>query len=216
MTPEKELAASPMSSKSVTEIVNGSHKFVIQGYPLAKGMGVRKHIASDTSTFFDGLDGGEISENSVASTLALADQYHAMELKACCLKFAVENIAVVMRSSGFEYLRDDCPSLQSELLKIIAGCEEECNSGGKSRSVCAQLSIGEDSNDRRVITEDSDLNLEKVKAEMLGTAKKLRTTIEKSTAMFDKEKAQERLSKLSGGVAVLKVCLLKFMPSFGP
>ncbi|XP_020704962.1 chaperonin CPN60, mitochondrial, partial [Dendrobium catenatum] len=33
----------------------------------------------------------------------------------------------------------------------------------------------------------------------------LRTTIDKSTAMFDKEKAQERLSKLSGGVAVIKV-----------
>lgn len=33
----------------------------------------------------------------------------------------------------------------------------------------------------------------------------LRATIEKSAAMFDKEKAQERLSKLSGGVAVFKV-----------
>lgn len=29
--------------------------------------------------------------------------------------------------------------------------------------------------------------------------------MEKSTALFDKEKAQERLSKLSGGVAVFKV-----------
>jgi len=28
-----------------------------------------------------------------------------------------------------------------------------------------------------------------------------------SSATFDKEKAQERLSKLSGGVAVFKVCL---------
>ncbi|WRX26259.1 Chaperonin Cpn60/GroEL/TCP-1 family - like 10 [Theobroma cacao] len=33
----------------------------------------------------------------------------------------------------------------------------------------------------------------------------LRTAMEKSTAMFDREKAQERLSKLSGGVAVFKV-----------
>lgn len=33
----------------------------------------------------------------------------------------------------------------------------------------------------------------------------LRATIEKSAAMFDKEKAHERLSKLSGGVAVFKV-----------
>jgi hypothetical protein len=30
--------------------------------------------------------------------------------------------------------------------------------------------------------------------------------MEKSSATFDKEKAQERLSKLSGGVAVFKVC----------
>lgn len=29
--------------------------------------------------------------------------------------------------------------------------------------------------------------------------------MEKSTAVFDKEKAQERLSKLTGGVAVFKV-----------
>jgi hypothetical protein len=34
--------------------------------------------------------------------------------------------------------------------------------------------------------------------------------MEKSTAMFDKEKAQERLSKLSGGVAVFKVCQSPF------
>ncbi|XP_010242227.1 PREDICTED: chaperonin CPN60-like 2, mitochondrial [Nelumbo nucifera] len=82
-----------------------------------------------------------------------------------------------------------------------------------------------------VISEDCGLSLDKVQVEMLGTAKRvtisiddtiilhgggdkklieerceqLRTSIEKSTAMFDKEKAQERLSKLSGGVAVFKV-----------
>ncbi|KAH0460358.1 hypothetical protein IEQ34_011021 [Dendrobium chrysotoxum] len=83
----------------------------------------------------------------------------------------------------------------------------------------------------QVISEDHDLTLSNTQVEMLGTAKKvtvslddtlilhgggdkkliedrceqLRTTIDKSTAMFDKEKAQERLSKLSGGVAVIKV-----------
>ncbi|KAA0059429.1 hypothetical protein IC582_002721 [Cucumis melo] len=82
-----------------------------------------------------------------------------------------------------------------------------------------------------VITNERGLTLDKVQVEMLGTAKKvtvslddtiilhgggdkklieerceqLRTSIDKSTAMFDKEKAQERLSKLSGGVAVFKV-----------
>lgn len=38
---------SPTTSKSVTQTVNGSHQFVIQGYSLAKGMGIGKHIASD-------------------------------------------------------------------------------------------------------------------------------------------------------------------------
>ncbi|CAA6660928.1 unnamed protein product [Spirodela intermedia] len=82
-----------------------------------------------------------------------------------------------------------------------------------------------------VISEDRGLTLEKVNPEMLGTARKvtislddtillhgggdkrlieerceqLRSSIEKSTALFDKEKAQERLSKLSGGVAVIKI-----------
>ncbi|KAK4798188.1 hypothetical protein SAY86_030514 [Trapa natans] len=82
-----------------------------------------------------------------------------------------------------------------------------------------------------VISEDRGITLVEVKAEMLGTAKKvtvslddtiilhgeghkevieetceqLRIAIEKSTSTFDKEKAQERLSRLSGGVAVFKV-----------
>uniref|UniRef100_A0A5B7B2U3 Putative BTB/POZ and MATH domain-containing protein 4-like n=1 Tax=Davidia involucrata TaxID=16924 RepID=A0A5B7B2U3_DAVIN len=93
----------------------------------------------------------DISVNSVAKTLALADCYHATELKAVCLRFAAENLAAVMRSDGFEYLKENCASLQSELLKTVAGCEEECSSGGgKSRSVWAQLSEGGDTNGRRV------------------------------------------------------------------
>lgn len=82
-----------------------------------------------------------------------------------------------------------------------------------------------------VIAEEHGLTLDKVRLEMLGSAKKvtvslddtiilhgggdkkliedrceqLREAIEKSTATFDKEKAQERLSKLSGGVAIFKV-----------
>ncbi|KAG5239284.1 BTB/POZ and MATH domain-containing protein [Salix suchowensis] len=93
----------------------------------------------------------DISVNSVASILALADCHHATELKAVCLKFAAENLAAVMRSDGFSYLKENCPSLQSELLKTVAGCEEDCSSeGGKSRSVWAQLSDGGDTNGRRV------------------------------------------------------------------
>ncbi|CAL9023338.1 unnamed protein product [Prunus brigantina] len=82
-----------------------------------------------------------------------------------------------------------------------------------------------------VITEELGLNLEKVGVETLGTCKRvtiskddtvildgagdkkaieerceqLRSSIELSTSDYDKEKLQERLAKISGGVAVLKI-----------
>ncbi|CAN6203114.1 unnamed protein product [Urochloa humidicola] len=94
-----------------------------------------------------------ITVASVASTLALAERHRAMELKAVCLKFSAENLSAVIRSEGFLYLKDNCPSLQAEILKTVAGCEEQCSSGGKSQSVCAQLaqlSDGGDTSGRRV------------------------------------------------------------------
>jgi len=83
----------------------------------------------------------------------------------------------------------------------------------------------------KVITEDIGLKLDKVELDMLGQARKVVSTkdnttivegkgdksaidqrisqikaeIERSDSDFDKEKLQERLAKLSGGVAVLKV-----------
>ncbi|RVW96904.1 Chaperonin CPN60-2, mitochondrial [Vitis vinifera] len=80
-----------------------------------------------------------------------------------------------------------------------------------------------------LITEELGLNLEKAELDMLGTCKKVtiskddtvildglvtrrplrngvsRSAIESSTSDYDKEKLQERLAKLSGGVAVLKI-----------
>src|SRR5213082_3164036 len=83
----------------------------------------------------------------------------------------------------------------------------------------------------QVISEDLGIKLENVKLNMLGTAKKVRITkddttiidgagkkpdiqarvaqiksqIEETTSDYDKEKLQERLSKLSGGVAIIRV-----------
>lgn len=83
----------------------------------------------------------------------------------------------------------------------------------------------------RVITEDIGVKLENVTAEWLGEAKKIvidkenttivegkgkeqavkdrikqiRTQIEETTSDYDKEKLQERLAKLVGGVALIKV-----------
>ena len=83
----------------------------------------------------------------------------------------------------------------------------------------------------QVITEDLGIKLESVTLDMLGTAKKvridkdsttiidgagekadiaarctqLRAQIEETTSDYDKEKLQERLAKLAGGVAIIRV-----------
>jgi chaperonin GroEL len=83
----------------------------------------------------------------------------------------------------------------------------------------------------QVISDDLGIKLENVKLDMLGTAKRVRidkddttiidgagkkadiqarvaqlkTQIEETTSDYDKEKLQERLAKLSGGVAVIRV-----------
>ncbi|MBE9118287.1 chaperonin GroEL [Lusitaniella coriacea LEGE 07157] len=82
----------------------------------------------------------------------------------------------------------------------------------------------------KVITEDAGLKLENTKLDMLGTARRITITkdtttvvaegneagvkarceqirrqIEETDSSYDKEKLQERLAKLSGGVAVVKV-----------
>merc|ERR1712065_135025 len=83
----------------------------------------------------------------------------------------------------------------------------------------------------QVISEDLGIKLENVTMDMLGTAKKISITkdettvidgagekseiearvaqikaqIEETTSDYDKEKLQERLAKLAGGVAVIRV-----------
>ncbi len=83
----------------------------------------------------------------------------------------------------------------------------------------------------QVVSEDLGIKLENVKLAMLGTAKKVRITkddttvidgagkktdiearvsqikaqVEETTSDYDKEKLQERLAKLAGGVAVIRV-----------
>nr|CAD1819021.1 unnamed protein product [Ananas comosus var. bracteatus] len=118
------------------------------------------------------------------------------------------------------------------LNKLRAGikvCAIKAPGFGENRKAILQdlaiLSGGE------LITEELGMNLEKVEPHMFGTCKKvtvskddtvildgagdkktieerceqLRAAIEASTSDYDKEKLQERLAKLSGGVAVLKI-----------
>ena len=62
----------------------------------------------------------------------------------------------------------------------------------------------------QVITSDLGLELKDATMQMLGTARQVKVTkentaIEASTSDFDREKLQERLAKMAGGVAVVKV-----------
>ncbi|XP_023531781.1 BTB/POZ and MATH domain-containing protein 6-like [Cucurbita pepo subsp. pepo] len=93
----------------------------------------------------------DLSVHSVAKVLSFAEEHHATELKAVCLRFAAMNLGAVMQSKGFEQLKENNPSLQSEILKTLAQqCGDVNVNGSKSRSMWAQLSDGGDSNGRRV------------------------------------------------------------------
>ncbi|KAI5081973.1 hypothetical protein GOP47_0001716 [Adiantum capillus-veneris] len=81
----------------------------------------------------------EVTVENVATTLALAEQHHALQLKLVCLKFVAANLRVVLHSDGFKHLRESCPSLQSEILRTVAGVEEDA-----TKSTWAQLSDGHD------------------------------------------------------------------------
>ncbi|EXB39327.1 BTB/POZ and MATH domain-containing protein 2 [Morus notabilis] len=63
-----------------------------------------------------------VAINTVATTLALAEQHHCFQLKAVCLKFVAmpENLGAVMETDGFEYLKQSCPSVMTDLLQYIA------------------------------------------------------------------------------------------------
>ncbi|GLT65268.1 hypothetical protein SLA2020_377070 [Shorea laevis] len=112
------------------------------------------YIYRDTLIEDEGLSGtsavpSDITVDSVAHILALADSYRAMELKSICLRFAAANLVAVLRADGFQYLKDNYPSLQSEILKTVAGCDE-VSGGGKSRSVYGRYSEAADTLDRSI------------------------------------------------------------------
>eukprot|EP01018_Ginkgo_biloba_P014057 Gb_18050 [translate_table: standard] len=95
----------------------------------------------------------EVSTDTVATTLALAEQHHSSQLKSVCLKFAAApaNLGAVMQTEGFEYLEESCPSLLSELLETVAGVEEDGGIVNRKRSSeWLQVADGTDANGRRV------------------------------------------------------------------
>ena len=50
---------------------------------------------------------------SVATTLSLAEQNHAEELKRVCLDYVSRNLQAVMTSEGYHHMVTSCPQLQA-------------------------------------------------------------------------------------------------------
>lgn len=59
---------------------------------------------------------------TVATTLTLAEQNHAEELKRVCLEFASRNLSTVMCSEGYHHMISSCPQLQVRLLHVYFFC----------------------------------------------------------------------------------------------
>mmetsp|Transcript_4736 Transcript_4736/g.12432 ORF Transcript_4736/g.12432 Transcript_4736/m.12432 type:complete len:663 (+) Transcript_4736:275-2263(+) len=57
---------------------------------------------------------------NAATTLTLAEENHATELKLHCLDFISQNLSSVMATSGFEYMIQRCPSLQRSILQVCS------------------------------------------------------------------------------------------------
>lgn len=59
-----------------------------------------------------GNEGWHLQVDTVATTLTLAEQNHAEELKRVCLEFASRNLSTVMGSEGYQHMISSCPQLQ--------------------------------------------------------------------------------------------------------
>lgn len=102
-----------------------------------------------------------VDVETVATTLTLAEQNHADELKKVCLDFVSRNLAAVMATDGYRHMTVSCQQLQAEILQTIATTggtgygERGHGSGNGHRAHGAvrprdYLSAPEDANPRRV------------------------------------------------------------------
>ncbi|OIW14189.1 hypothetical protein TanjilG_21329 [Lupinus angustifolius] len=69
----------------------------------------------------------EINVDTVATTLALAEQHHCPQLKAMCLKFIANptNLGAVMQSEAFMHLKESCPTMLLELLETFTLVDDD-------------------------------------------------------------------------------------------
>uniref|UniRef100_A0A1D1ZEC2 BTB/POZ and MATH domain-containing protein 3 n=1 Tax=Anthurium amnicola TaxID=1678845 RepID=A0A1D1ZEC2_9ARAE len=98
----------------------------------------------------------EITPDTVAATLALAEQHQCIQLKSICLKYAADpgNLGAMLQTEGFCYLEETCPSLMSDLLETIVVVDEDpsqlSRKRGGSSVIGLDITDGADSSGRRM------------------------------------------------------------------
>lgn len=76
-----------------------------------------------------------VEVETVATTLALAEQNNANELKRVCLEFVSKHLQAVMATDGYKYMTSTCPQLQTELLAVIATSPPHGGNNGGRRGL---------------------------------------------------------------------------------
>ncbi|XP_066375175.1 BTB/POZ and MATH domain-containing protein 2-like [Miscanthus floridulus] len=62
-----------------------------------------------------------VSVDTVATTLALAEQHGCYRLKAKCVELIAANLEAVMATDGYKHLTASCPSVMDDLLMAVHG-----------------------------------------------------------------------------------------------
>lgn len=76
-----------------------------------------------------------VDVENAATTLTLAEQNHAKELKRVCLEFVARHLGAVMDTSGYKHLTASCPKLQGDILETVANS----NAGAGDRNAQSHL-----------------------------------------------------------------------------
>lgn len=70
-----------------------------------------------------------VEVETAATTLALAEQNHANELKRVCLDFVSRNLQAVMTTDGYQHMVQSCPQLQVRSAALLHRC---CRAGDRA------------------------------------------------------------------------------------
>ena len=74
-----------------------------------------------------------VDVETVATTLTLAEQNHAEELKKVCLEYVSKNLAAVINTDGYRHMTRSCPQLQAEILQTIAATGTQHHTSDRHR-----------------------------------------------------------------------------------